>query len=527
MRFPSLMDDFQLQHKFSAEQPSVEFSSIEMELGAFLLLFPSHYKDLETFLLKYQPSTHLLSILLQSFRSAIEKDGSPQFVDKYLPHSVHQIWLEYVNRARHLIDLSLLPKLRKYLENEVRNQELRQCVEALRNAFERGAPEREIKEIFNRIQLLFFSGERGLYLIDIPKLLESLRDEKVRPKSIPFPFLQDVFSFPVDIFHKDITVVMGRTGRGKTTMALNIAKEYLLNDKVVCYITTEMDEQAIATKFASVVSGVSWSTLWGRDFDENNALLAASKVESLTKDGGLYIYHAPACTVSDISYAVSLCRANYGRVDAVILDYIQQVMSGYYRGEDTRAAELARIVREFADIVVENSAAGIVISQVNAQGEVKDSKAVAERAALLIRLGMLDFKDFVKYVLQMLKLPQDVTITSDKREKLRSIYRQWLDVEVVKNRYGAHSAGQKGFLVWVPETGQIVSAVSQPEFHQTMEKILLGNDIPQQTPKRKKSEKGKKGEMELPSYAPELPNTSLGDIMDMDDDSVDIDEFPF
>lgn len=474
----------------AAKKDGVQIPAIEVELGVFLLLNPAHYRDLEALLDMYEPTSPLLASLIKAFKQSVEVEGSPQFVDKYLSHAESQFWLEAMNRTAHLQvgDLSQLPKIRRHLENEGRAQQMRRAAQALSEAIQRGAPLETLKEYIFQIQNLMFREERALDLSGIVELLDKLRDERERPKSHSFPYLGDVFGFPVSIMNKDLTVIMGRTGRGKTTLSLNLARSYVEEGKVVCYISTEMDERAIATKFASIVSGVAWSHLWGKDFNEESAVAAAAALRELLNksEGGLFVYHAPACTPSDIAYAISLARANYGKVDAVILDYIQQISSSYvYKGEETRAAELGRITREIADVVVDCGAAGIIVSQVNAQGEVKDSRAVAERAALLIRLGMFAYSDFEKYIKYLLRLPKETIITSDKRAALRALYRKLLDVEIVKNRYGSNSAEQVGFLEWNPETGQFLRAVTITEVKDECKQIIGTDELPVKQERRK------------------------------------------
>lgn len=503
----------------------VNIPSIEVEIGVFLLLNPAHYRDLEELFVYYKPVSPLLASLLDAFKRASE-EGTPHFVDKYLSVAEKQFWLEATARFSHLQvgDLSMLPKIRKYLETEGRKQEVIRSAAALSDALQRGAPIDTVKEYLLQLQLMVFREERALDLKDIIDLLHKLRDAAERPKTHPFPFLKEIFGFPVHIVNNDITVVMGRTGRGKTTLSLNLAKSYIQENKVVCYVSTEMDERAIATKFASIVAGVPWSQLWGQDFSEEAANMAISVLRGLYEisEGGLFVYHAPACTVSDVAYAISLTRANYGRVDAVFVDYIQQLGTTVNKASDeTRAAELARIIRELADIITEHRAAGIIVSQVNAAGEVKDSRAIAERAALLVRLGMLSYDDFEKYALYLLHKPKGTVIPAHKRAALRSLYRNLVDVEVVKNRYGSHSAGQLGFIEWNPETGQFNRPVTVNELKDRLLEILSDvSDVEELQPRKGKSRRrADANDFDLPSFTPTL-NQEEAD----EDDEI---EFPF
>lgn len=485
-----------------------DISPIELELGAFLILNPQRYRDLEEKLARYTPHAPLLEELLDAFRKAIEVDGSPIFVDKHISRETHEKWMRLIQVYHiHTFAPDIVVKLRRYLDAEGRKQQLLAVFSALQQAVAQKGVTDEVKALMHQAQVLLLRDERALDLEQMLSFLRALTEsERVRPQCHPFPYLQEALGFPVDIYHRDLTVVTGRTGRGKTTMSLNLARSYLDAGKVVCYVSTEMDERALAAKFCAIISKTPWRYIWGRQFNEELAKKAVQALEEYVRErkgeGGLFIYHAPACTVSDISYAATQCSSIYSRVDLLVVDYIQQVSSGVYKREETRAAELAAITREIADIAVSHNAAAVVVSQVNSLGEVKDSRAIAERAALVVRIGMWNYTHFEGYVKRMFGYDKNAIFPAEIKGALQEIFRHIMDVEVAKNRYGPLGEGKMGFLWWNPSTGVIERPLTISELNNKLSEVL-GGKPPAAGIGKKQIHHEEKGFTELPSYSPD------------------------
>lgn len=294
------------------------------------------------------------------------------------------------------------------------------------------------------------------------------------PAAFKFPFLEEALGFPVDIFTKDVSVIMGRTGRGKTTLSVNITKEFLDEGYTVCYVSTEMTGEAILSKLVSCVTGKEWRLLYGRGADPIIAQEALEEFANYRKEvmGNLLIYHKARCTVSDIAAASAHAKSCYGKVDLIIVDYIQQVEgdSAPRLKEETRALELATIVGELAQLGVMHNAAVIVVSQVNSQGEVKDARAIEERAGLAVRLGMLSDKEFAAEMLRRLKL-EEKELTPKLQDLIYAKFKEVMDIQVKKNRYGAYET-RKRYLKFDPARCRILGAWTEPEIEEWLSVLI-------------------------------------------------------
>lgn len=283
---------------------------------------------------------------------------------------------------------------------------------------------------------------------EAPKVIEDYLVGRRVTRAFPFPFLKDVFNFDVDIFTGDISLLMGRTGRGKTTFAINVAKEFIAEGRIVCYISTEMSEDSILTKLLACITGKEWKYLYGRNQTQAVLEEALAELRAFQEqhNGKFFVLHKARCTVSDIAAAATYTRSLYGGLDLIIIDYIQQIESGLRRREDTRAYELAQIVSEIADIATYNSCAVIVVSQVNSQGEVKDARAIEERAGLAVRIGMKSDREFADEIMKSIGLGGKYT-PPELMELFSAKFRHILDVEIKKNRYGAYDTKSRYLLI--------------------------------------------------------------------------------
>lgn len=420
--------------------------SIEKAIGIAIIRRPEKWYDFADLLVKYEEYavTEEFRELIGAFRRAHSSLNDPTKFFIFLSPQTRRYW-ENLYWSEGTLTLDDDPtftyrKLRETLAEVLARIDVKSILNSVSTEIE--TLETPLDVFRTKLLLAFHKilpREGTLTSEDLPKLLKYFINKEKPAKAFPFPYLESAMGFPVDIHCKDLTVLMGRTGRGKTTLSINIALELIKEGYNACYISTEMNEQAIATKVISAVTGKEWDYLFGRRFEPAIAEEALAQYEKFQEEtfGKLFIFHKARCTVSDIASAASCTKALYGSVDLIVVDYIQQVESSSpRRGDETRAYELAQIVGELGDLAAFYNCAVVVVSQVNSQGEVKDARAIEERAGLAVRIGMLSEKNFLERVARMLQL-QDKHIPEEIRHQVSAQYKSVIDIEVKKNRYGA------------------------------------------------------------------------------------------
>jgi len=462
---------------------------LEEQIGAYLLLNPNQIEGLWDLLEEYTPRTPEFAALLTALRASKERYGTYAFRDEFLLPEIHVFWLETLNKYRtYQGDLEFLPIVRGFLEKEVFLHRMKERLRTIQTILDVGVTDATVLlDAINDLYACIRTQEREVTLQDVPQMLHKLVRGELKPSVHPFLHLREVFGYPILIFGGDLTVLAGRTGRGKTTCALNLALSYLRAGKNVCYISTEMGETALAFRLAAIIAKVPWDKLWGEEVDVMVAERVRESVRELLHSpsvGKLFIYHAPYCTPSHVTYAIGKAISHFEGegVDAFIVDYIQQ-MSMVGRGIENRAHELGAIARYLADIGAQYNCAAIVVSQVNDAGEIKDSRAIAERAALVVKLGMLSPQQFVDHILQIAGLDsQKKKAGMDRlRRWIASLRRYYLDVSVEKNRYGYCEPAKVVLLDWDASTGKIGEKVDIEVLRQVVraawDRIQRGEEV--------------------------------------------------
>lgn len=311
----------------------------------------------------------------------------------------------------------------------------------------------------------------------------------------------------VYLARREYSLISGRTGVGKTScaaiMAYNMLMSHERNDEYaapyplrVLYLSTEMPSEAIVAKIlgafcrgyviprleelnvfenereVEVARRLRWTDYYVRTREEN--LEVIKKVVRLfvkTCGDRLAVYHSPVVTSRDV-FMVGMgqalrWRAMGGSLDVYIVDFIQNIRTrgelegGRFRDGMSISRELALVSQEFQHFCNRFEVAGLLLSQVNDVGEVRDSRVLEHLSALHIQVGIhqRNLSGVIREYLQQVgmvggKVVGHGDIGKVATEYARAIMRgevvsgkRLLDMRVVKNRYGGVVRGVQ-FVVW-------------------------------------------------------------------------------
>jgi replicative DNA helicase len=114
-------------------------------------------------------------------------------------------------------------------------------------------------------------------------------------------------------------------------------------------------------------------------------------IQSVPKEPILFMDDSPTL---DIHSIVSRCRRIKRRhgLDLVVVDYLQLVSPANLRGGDNRQQQVADISRRLKMLAVELEVVVVALSQLNEQGQLRESRAIGQDAdiVLLIKEGKSD-----------------------------------------------------------------------------------------------------------------------------------------
>jgi replicative DNA helicase len=164
----------------------------------------------------------------------------------------------------------------------------------------------------------------------------------------------------------DLVIVAGRPSMGKTSLALNIARNAAVEHRAcVALFSLEMGRDSLVTRLVSSESGVTARRIrFGehKSEDEERKVLDATGVLS---EAPIYIDDTPMIRMAEMRSKA--LRLNYERgIDMVILDYLQlmQGENNSGRGEN-RVQEISYISRALKALARELDAPVIAVSQLS------------------------------------------------------------------------------------------------------------------------------------------------------------------
>jgi len=162
----------------------------------------------------------------------------------------------------------------------------------------------------------------------------------------------------------DLIVIAARPGMGKTSLAMNIIENAAIGSDAVCAVfSLEMPEVQIIQRLMCSLANVSMSDALSGKLSPNDWKKLVKASEKL-RHSKINIDDSSRVTPAEI---LSKCRRikskNNGKLDLVMIDYIQLMSSGKNSGEENRTQEVAAITRELKIMAKELDVPVIALSQ--------------------------------------------------------------------------------------------------------------------------------------------------------------------
>lgn len=185
-------------------------------------------------------------------------------------------------------------------------------------------------------------------------------DDSIKPISTGIGDLDRVIT---GLNRSDLILLAARPGMGKTSFALNIAKNAACQSKkTVAFFSLEMSNEQLASRLISseaLVSGTQLRT--GKLNDaEWQRIIQAGDVLSKTE---FYLDDTPGITVPEMKAKLRRLK----NIDLVVIDYLQLMSSG--RRIDNRVQEISEITRNLKIMAKEINVPVITLSQLSRASE--------------------------------------------------------------------------------------------------------------------------------------------------------------
>ncbi|MBE7088201.1 MAG: replicative DNA helicase [Clostridiales bacterium] len=255
---------------------------------------------------------------------------------------------------------------------------------------------------------------------------QKLAEDKDAYRGIPTGFTR-LDKLTNGLQKSDLIVLAARPGMGKTSLAMNIVESAALKyDKVCAVFSLEMPEVQIIQRLLCSFAGVSMKDALSGDLKPNDWKKIVQASEKLRKSR-INIDDSSRVTPAEI---LSKCRRikakNNGRLDLVMIDYIQLMSSGRNnKGEENRTQEVATITRELKIMAKELDVPVIALSQLRRM-QTKEPQLTDLRESGAIEQDA----DIVMFINR-----PDVTATEEEMKK-NNIVKGMADLIIAKHRNG-------------------------------------------------------------------------------------------
>lgn len=182
----------------------------------------------------------------------------------------------------------------------------------------------------------------------------------------------------------NVTVIGAKTGGGKTTMACFCAVSMAQKGRGVAILSLEMTKSEVAKKLISQAGGFSL-TNWLQGSQDRAERTATGRAASEAIKLPIAIDDRSEVTPAMLDAALSRLMRRIP-VDVIIVDYLQLMDSGMRGGKDSREQHVAEISTAIKRIAKKHKIAAIVLTQLNDDGKVRESRRIEQDASNVLIL---------------------------------------------------------------------------------------------------------------------------------------------
>jgi len=162
----------------------------------------------------------------------------------------------------------------------------------------------------------------------------------------------------------DLIIIAARPSMGKTAFAMNIAENAAIEDeKVVGVFSLEMSKEALLQRLLCSVARVDSHKFRTGSLWQDDTRKIQHAMEKLAH-APLYIDDTPGLGVSEMRAKARRLRQSLGKLDLLIVDYMQ-LMSGGGRRYENRTQEVSAISRGLKALAKELSVPVVALSQLS------------------------------------------------------------------------------------------------------------------------------------------------------------------
>jgi replicative DNA helicase len=168
----------------------------------------------------------------------------------------------------------------------------------------------------------------------------------------------------------DLIVLAAKTSLGKTSLALNVARNTAINQKAcIALFSLEMSRDAVVQRLLASESGVESKKVRLGRFSEKDEI-RIMEASGVLSEAPIYVDDSPKLRVADIRSNARRLHFERG-IDLIIIDYLQLIQSD--GKNETRVQELSNITRALKTLARELNVPILALSQLSRAIEARPS----------------------------------------------------------------------------------------------------------------------------------------------------------
>lgn len=190
----------------------------------------------------------------------------------------------------------------------------------------------------------------------------------------------------------NVTVIAAKSGVGKSTLALNAAVAAAKTGAKVMFSSLEMSSTELMQKIAAAEGKIALHHLTHQGGMTSEDWKQVERLgRELFRSLPLRVYRPDGASLHDIESAARGCARADG-LDVLVVDYVQLVEVEQSR-HITREQAVAAVSRGLKNLSVHLDCHVIVLSQLNEDGQVRESRAIKHDASVVIKVERPDMDE--------------------------------------------------------------------------------------------------------------------------------------
>jgi replicative DNA helicase len=171
----------------------------------------------------------------------------------------------------------------------------------------------------------------------------------------------------------NLVIIAARPGIGKSSLAMNIARNVAVQHEPVAMFSLEMSRYEIGMRLLCAEARVPWDRIRNKRVGPDDWTRVVSAGETL-HDAPLSIVDAGNVNIVDIRAKARRLKTSKQGLSLIIVDYLQLMTSPMTRRQDNRQQEVAEISRSLKLLAKELKVPILALSQLNRNPEARADK---------------------------------------------------------------------------------------------------------------------------------------------------------